>query len=216
MLVYYKRIIGARNISEEDIPTYMDEFDQLEDVYFGKVKEDNRRKEQKMKGVYYYVNLGKIPTSPSQHIPYRLLVELASVAPEQNAEEYMEKRLTEYKAIRQIDSNVQSRIALARNWAKEFSLSETHIRLSEAERIAILQLSSIVGTMNDPQEIQGLIFNTARSLKIEPGDLFRALYRLLLGTDRGPRLGPYIRDIGSARVSEMLRHATEQPSMVGP
>ena len=29
MLVYFKRIVGARNISEEDVPQYMDEFDSL-------------------------------------------------------------------------------------------------------------------------------------------------------------------------------------------
>lgn len=216
MLVYYKRIVAARNISEEDIPTYMDEVDQLEDVYFGKTKGENSRKEQKLKGVYYYCNLGKVPPSPSQHIPYRLLVELASVAPEQNAEEYISKRLIDYRAIKNVDSDVDRRIALARNWEKEFSLPETRVRLSEEEKNAILQLSSSVGAMNDPQEIQALIFNTARSLKIEPSELFRALYRLLLGTDRGPRLGPYIHDIGSARVSEKLRHAIEQASTVGP
>ncbi len=74
MLVYFKRIVGARNISEEDIPLYMDEYDQLEDVYFGKVKEENKLKEAKLKGVYYYSNLSKPPSVPSQHVPYRLLV----------------------------------------------------------------------------------------------------------------------------------------------
>ena len=216
MLVFYKRIVGARNISEEDIPTYMDELDQLEDLYIGKAKEDNKRKEQKLKGVYYYSNLGKVPPSPSQHIPYRLLVELASVAPEENAEEYISKRLIDYGAIKHVDSEVDRRIALARNWAKEFSLPETSVELSEVEKNAILELSSCLGAMKDPQENQALIFNTSRSLKIEPSALFRALYRLLLGTDRGPRLGTYIHDIGSAKVSEKLRHAIEQASTVGP
>ena len=215
-LVFYKRIVGARNFSLEDIPTYMDELYQLEDLYFGKAKEDNKRKEQKLKGVYYYSNLGKVPPSPSQHIPYRLLVELASVAPKENAEEYISKRLIDYGAIKRVDSEVDRRIALARNWAKEFSLPETSVELSEVEKNAILELSSCLGAMKDPQEIQALIFNTARSLKIEPSALFRALYRLLLGTDRGPRLGTYIHDIGSAKVSEKLRHAIEQASTVGP
>ncbi|MGI0085552.1 MAG: lysine--tRNA ligase, partial [Nitrososphaerales archaeon] len=52
LLVYFKRIVGARNISEEDIPAYMDEFDSLEDLYFGKTKEENKMKEARLKGLY--------------------------------------------------------------------------------------------------------------------------------------------------------------------
>ncbi len=35
-LLMFKRIVGTRNISIEDIPTYMDEFDELEEYYFSK------------------------------------------------------------------------------------------------------------------------------------------------------------------------------------
>ncbi|MGA2876241.1 MAG: lysine--tRNA ligase [Nitrososphaerales archaeon] len=205
MLVYYKRIVGARNISEEDIPIYMDEYDQLEDLYFGKVKEENKLKESKLKGVYYYSNLGKPPAAPSQHVPYRLLVELASVAPDQNAAEYISKRLVDYRAVKQVDDGITKRIALAINWQKEFSLPETEIQISEKEKAAIVEVSSKVASLKDPQEIQTLIFDTARSNVLEPSELFKAIYRLLLGVERGPRLGPYILDIGPAKVAERFR-----------
>jgi len=207
MLVYFKRIVGARNISEEDIPIYMDEYDQLEDLYFGKTKEENKLKAAKLQGVYYYANLSKPPGLPSQHVPYRLLVELASVAPEQNALEYISKRLIDYKAVKQIDDGVKKRIILALNWAREFSLPETQTQINEKEKPVILQISSKVATMKDPQEIQTLIFETARSNGLEPTDLFKALYRVLLGVERGPRLGPYILDIGPTKVAERLRNA---------
>ena len=99
MLVYFKRIVGARNISEEDVPQYMDELDQLEDLYFGKVKEVNRLKEARLKGLYYYSNLSNPPKAASQHIPYRLLLELARVAPPDNPVEYIEKRLQDYREL---------------------------------------------------------------------------------------------------------------------
>ncbi len=207
MMVYFKRIVGARNISEEDIPVYMDEYDQLEDVYFGKVKEDNKMKEAKLKGVYYYSNLAKPPLAPSQHVPYRLLVELASVAPDQNPEEYVSKRLLDYRAVKQTDDGIRNRVKLALNWAKEFSLPETRIEISEKEKALIAAVSSKIGVMKDPQEIQALIFDTARSNGVEPNELFGALYKLLLGVERGPRLGPYVLDVGPARVAERLRQA---------
>jgi lysyl-tRNA synthetase, class I len=204
MLVYYKRIVGARNISEEDIPIYMDEYDQLEDLYFGKTKEENKLKEAKLKGVYYYLNLAKPPANPTQHVPYRLLVELAGVAPDQNAVEYISKRLIDYRAVKQVDDGILNRISLAMNWQKEFSLPETEIQITDREKAAIVAVSSKVSTLKDPQEIQTLIFDTARSNGMEPSELFKAMYRLLLGVERGPRLGPYILDIGPAKVAEKL------------
>ena len=206
MLVYYKRIVGARNISEEDIPIYMDEYDQLEDLYFGKTKEDNKLKEQKLKGVYYYSNLANPPSTPGQHVPYRLLVELASVAPEQNVEAYVSKRLVDYRAIKEIDAGIKKRIELAMNWAREFSLPERKVAIGEKEKKALIEIASKISRLKDPQAIQAVIFDTARVHELEPSSLFKALYQLLLGVDRGPRLGPYILDIGPEKVSERLRH----------
>ena len=60
--------------------------------------------------------------------------------------------------------------------------------------------------MKDPQAIQAVIFDTARANDLEASSLFKVLYQLLLGVERGPRLGPYILDIGPEKVSERLRH----------
>lgn len=210
LLVYFKRIVGARNISEEDVPLYMDEYDQLEDLYFGKAREENKMKEARLKGLYFYSNLSKPPTAPTQHIPYRLLVELASVAPGPNPEDYVEKRLIDYRAIRQVDQDVKKRISYSLNWAKEFSLEESEIETSEREKKAMIVLASKLSEESDPQAIQALIFETARSFEMEPPEFFKLLYKALLGVDRGPRLGPYIRDIGSSKVAEKLRHIAER------
>ena len=205
MLVYYKRIIGARNISEEDVPQYMDEYDALEDVYFGKVKEENKLKEARLRGLYYYSNMSKPPSAATQHIPYRLLVELASVAPSENAEEYIAKRLIDYRAARQIDEGIKQRIRYAINWSKEFALEETGVELTPSEKQLVHEVAAEIEPLNDAQAIQTAIFDSARSKGVEPSDLFRILYRALLGVDKGPRLGPYIVDTGTARVVERLK-----------
>lgn len=210
MLVYFKRIIGARNISEEDIPLYMDEYDQLEDLYFGKSKEENKLKEARLKGLYFYSNLSKPPNVPNQHIAYRLLVELAGVAPAQNPEDYVAKRLMDYRAIKQLDQDVRRRISFALNWAKEFSLEESEIKLGEKEKHSLIALASKLSEMSDPQDIQAIIFETARSFEMAPQEFFKLLYRSLLGVDKGPRLGPYIHDIGSSKVAERLKHIAEK------
>jgi lysyl-tRNA synthetase, class I len=205
LLVYFKRIIGARNISEEDIPAYMDEFDFLEDVYFSKVKEPNKMKEARQKGVYYYSNLRKPPNAPSQHVSYRLLVDLASIAPNENSGDYIAKRLLDYRAVKLIDQDVRQRIRYALNWSSEFTLAQERVEMSSEEKGAILDLASKIVAQTDPQIIQTVIFDTARAHSIEPSVFFGVLYRALLGLERGPRLGPYITDVGPAKVAQKLK-----------
>jgi len=53
----------------------MDEYNELENIYFGKTKVDNEAKLVKSKGLYEYVNLLKPPENPSTHVSYRLLIE---------------------------------------------------------------------------------------------------------------------------------------------
>ncbi|MGI0080669.1 MAG: lysine--tRNA ligase, partial [Nitrososphaerales archaeon] len=205
LLVYFKRIVGARNISEEDIPAYMDEFDSLEDLYFGKTKEENRMKEARLKGLYYYSYLARPPATPSQHVSYRLLVELAKVAPAGNPEEYVAKRLIDYRAAREIDDELRRRVRFALNWAKEFTLKQEKPELGAKEREAILDVSSKIVDLTDPQTVQSMIFDTARVHGLEPSALFRVIYLCLLGVERGPRLGPYIMDIGPGKVAQKLK-----------
>ncbi len=205
LLVYFKRIVGARNISEEDIPMYMDEFDALEDLYFGKVKEENKMKEARFKGLYYYSYLGNPPKAPSQHVPYRQLVELAMVAPAEDAEDYVAKRLIDYRQAKEIDESLRKRIRFALNWAKEFTLQHEKVEMNERERQAMLDVASSISSLEDPQAIQSKIFDTARVHGLEPPQLFRVLYLCLLGVERGPRLGPYIKDIGTTKIAQKLK-----------
>ena len=59
LLLLYKRITGARELGFEDIPSLMNEYNELEDIYFGRIKVDNQAKLTKSKGLYEYVNLLK-------------------------------------------------------------------------------------------------------------------------------------------------------------
>ncbi|SVC06033.1 uncharacterized protein METZ01_LOCUS258887, partial [marine metagenome] len=79
LLLLYKRITGARELGFEDIPALMDEYNELENIYFGKTKVDNEAKLVKSKGLYEYVNLLRPPDHPSTHVSYRLLVELCKI-----------------------------------------------------------------------------------------------------------------------------------------
>ena len=79
LLLLYKRITGARELGFEDIPALMNEYDELENIYFGKTKVNNEAKLVKSKGLYEYVNLLEPPENPSLHVNYLLLIELCKI-----------------------------------------------------------------------------------------------------------------------------------------
>ncbi|MFQ6135155.1 MAG: lysine--tRNA ligase [Nitrososphaerales archaeon] len=205
LLLMFKRISGTRNLSVEDIPVYMDEYDTLEDVYFGRGKEANPAKLRKLKGLYEYINHLAPPRSPSIHAPYRLIAQLASVAPKDNPTEYVVEKLKSYRTIREADEDFKKRVRLAFNWAEEFRATEKiKVELTPGERRAIIDIVRLIKTTSEPEAIQNKIFEAAKANKIPPPKLFKMLYKILIGSERGPRLGPYIADIGTERAAEIL------------
>lgn len=53
--------------------------------------------------------------------------------------------------------------------------------------------------------IQGEVFACARARGARPRDMFKALYGMLVGSPRGPRLGPLIAEMGPGRVCGIIR-----------
>lgn len=205
LLLMFKRVAGSRNISIDDIPSYMDEYDLLEDIYFGNVKIENPSKLMKLKGLYEYVNLLKPKEKPSIHVPYKMLVQLASIAPKKNRLEYILNRLYSYKMIQETSQDLIQRIELASNWADDFKTVEKRkLILKDNEKRAIKELAEIIVKVDDAEKIQEKIFEVARKNELDPPILFKLIYQILMGSDRGPRLGRYIVDIGREDVARLL------------
>ena len=50
------------------------------------------------------------------------------------------------------------------------------------------------------QEVQSIIFNSAKNNQLQPKEVFRLFYQILINSERGPRLGSYIADLGLQNV----------------
>lgn len=204
-LLMFKRIAGTRNLSVEDIPTYMDEYDSLEDVYFGKIKEKNPAQLRKLKGLYEYIHHLVPPENSSVHAPYMLIAQLASVAPTDNKVEYVVEKLKKYRTINDVDDKIIEKINLASKWSDSFQVIDSvKVHLDDIERKAISEIVELLEKNTDPDIIQNQIFESARANNIPPNQLFTKLYNILIGTNRGPRLGPYIVDTGVKRAAKVL------------
>ncbi len=207
-LLMYKRIVGARSVSLEDIPVYMDDFDDLEEYYFSKRRDPNQLKDARLRGLYEYTMLLRPPRTKGVHAPYRLLAQLASVAPQGAVEEFTVKRLASYGMVASSSEDLSRRIEWASRWAgREGRRVPEAPKLSAAARKAVADFAQALASVRDADEIQNAAFESAKKNGLRPGEFFPSVYAILLGSDRGPRLGPYVVDAGPPNVRKVLLEA---------
>ncbi|MFB5603323.1 MAG: lysine--tRNA ligase [Candidatus Nitrosomaritimum aestuariumsis] len=208
LLLLYKRITGARELGFKDIPSLMAEYNELEDIYFGKIKLDNQAKITKSKGLYEYVNLLSPPKESSTHVNYRLLIELSKIFKEDRSQRVM-KKLLDYGVIKESQPEIEKIIELAGNYADEFDQQEkTEIEIDDLTKKALLELTGALDAEEEPEDIQNTIYQIAKSNDVQPRDFFKTLYQIILGTSRGPKIGPFISDIGRKKVAKTISEYT--------
>ena len=209
MLLVLKRFVGTRTVSVDDIPTYMDELDRLEEVYFGLRDIPNPLERGRLRGLYLYVWTMKPPEKPDIHVPYGTLLNLARVAPHGSEVEYMVAKLREYGILKgEPTEGLMRRIGYALNWVREVEAPETRpVELTDEEAEAVRDVLEAVRRLEDGEEIQAAVFEAARRHGVPAGRLFRKLYQILIGRSSGPRLGPYIVAMGRDRAAKLLEEA---------
>ncbi|MCW4007741.1 MAG: lysine--tRNA ligase [Candidatus Bathyarchaeota archaeon] len=211
LLLMLKRFVGTRTLDVSDIPAYMNELDNLEDIYFGKKPIKDPKELTKLRGLYEYCWVMKPPAKPSVHVPYNLLTFLVKMAPKERLTEFVAEKLQSYGYLQKnqpIDAELARRIEYAVNWTRDFEeIRETAVSLKSEEQNALATLLKALETEDDPDKIQNAIFNAAKSSGLKPSDFFKTLYMILLGTPQGPRLGPYILAMGKQNVISALQRA---------
>jgi lysyl-tRNA synthetase class 1 len=205
LLLTLKRFTGTRMLSIENIPQYMDELEDLEDIYFGKKRMTNLKDKAKLSGLYMYCWGLTPPTKPSIHVPYNLLVNIAKVAPKGAEIEFIKEKLRSYNY--ELDSEgINVRINYALNWIKDFeNVEEAKIEVSGIETKALKEFIKILEQEEREEDIHKAVFATARKHGIKTRRFFEILYLALLGVPRGPRLGSYIVDINRHNAIERLQ-----------
>jgi lysyl-tRNA synthetase class 1 len=214
LLLMLKRFVGTRTLDVSDIPTYMNELDYLEEVYFGKKKAKDERELAKLRGLYEHCWVMRPPTTPSVHVPYNLLTFLTKMAPKDNSEAFIEEKLRSYGYLQKdqkVDETLRQRLEYAFYWNRDFEeIKETPVSLKTEERNAILALIEAIRVEDGADKIQNAIFNSAKTQGVQPGVFFRLLYTILMGAPQGPRLGPYVLAMGKQNVIAALKRAVSK------
>jgi len=107
-----------------------------------------------------------------------------------------------------------ARVERARNWARRtdnafnYELKRRElpdVDLDESTAAALDELADFIETEDDPEAIQGEIYETAKRHDVPVGDFFSVGYRLFFDEDQGPKLGPFLAKLDRTFVLERLR-----------
>ncbi|MCK4438661.1 lysine--tRNA ligase, partial [Candidatus Bathyarchaeota archaeon] len=210
-LLIYKRFVGTKSGSVNDIPVHMDELDDMEDVYFGKRKVKDELERYKLTGLYEYSHMLEPPEEPQVHVPFNLMIKLARFAPEGAEHDFIETKLDEYGYLKETTHGLDERIERALSWVRDFEEEKpTQVELTNEEREAVKAIVDELMKASNEDEYQAAVFSVSKSTGVKARKLFPVIYRILLGKPQGPRFGPYVGLVGRETVIKELRDALKQ------
>ena len=94
---------------------------------------------------------------------------------------------------------------MAGNYADEFDEQEKFdIQIDDVTKKALKELSDVLADDAEPEDLQNTIYQIAKKNNVQPKDFFKILYQIILSTTRGPKIGPFISDIGRKKVAQTL------------
>jgi len=138
-------------------------------------------------------------------------VQQASLFTDEGRSDNIFSRLKKYGLVEEKTDDLINKISLASNWADDLiSENAFEISIEQKEKNAVMELvnrfKNLIGkeSENLSNDIQTIIFEISKKHEIEPRVFFKLLYRMLINSDRGPKLGNYLVDLGLDRTCEII------------
>ena len=78
------------------------------------------------------------------------------------------------------------------------------LELNKPQEVALDMLIEKLQNAKKSDDPGQMIYESAVHAEIKPRKFFPILYRMLLGSKNGPKLGPLIADMGTGRVASVL------------
>ena len=195
----------ARKLFLEAIPQYVDEYLDALRAYAA------ASEEQRRESVLEFVIQSTTPTRFNSALSFGLMMN-AVAALGSSDRDFIWKYLVRYDSSIAGDPETEKMgralMECALNFYRDFiePTKKIYTPASDAERAQLKTLAAYLRENQDAsaEEIEKKIYDLGRENYDKPGKIFPLLYRSILGQERGPRLGAFIRLATPARVVELL------------
>ena len=213
-LLFLKRMKKVRDFSYTKIPDYVDEYDELQKIFFGTKKLENKKEEAQLKRLYEMIEI-EIPKKLPPQIPFSFAAIIAQIT---KPEESLDRAIKLLKATGHIEKLDESekkiilfRLITAKHWVDKYDMDRIKINatapdleISKEEKKALAELKDDLEKQWNEKDLQFRIYETSKHNNIPPKRFFQLLYQIICSRDSGPRLGPFIITIGEEKVRKLL------------
>lgn len=198
-----------------------DEYDLIEEAYFKKVKLSARRKTQ-LKRIYELSQTKVPPKSEPQRVSFRFAAVLSQVM--RDAGHVTEILASRGMFVKPRKSDIELailRLGHARNWVTKHAPERLHFKiveklpteikqaLTQKQKKGLKQLAADLSKREyAPVELHNYIYKLAGEIGLNPPELFKAIYLVLIGRESGPRAGNFISALDKKFVVERFKEAS--------
>ncbi len=206
-----------------DVIKIYEDYDKCERIFFGTEEVSQKRKDKESR-IYELSQVEKVPEIMPYQVPFRHLCNIAQINDGniKSTLEFLKKQAENEGKLENFESSkdkIEIRTICAWNWVTTFAPEDFQFRLrntsdepiediNDREREAIRRFSRAIEKRFDnlnEKELGELIYTIAEETELQPKDLFKAMYLVLIGKDKGPRLASFILNIGKEKVLEILK-----------
>jgi len=189
-----------------------DEYEKYRDVYFGKEESSNPDAAR-----IYELSRVK-PEEESEFISFRHLITLVQIYPdESNLKEALKRSGIDTD---KVGASLHNMVKIANNWLEHYAPGEVKFKVLDENSPIVLNegekklledfLSRINGTSWDAETLHNLLHESIKDRNYDPKDGFSLFYRVLIGKERGPRLGYFLSHLDKDRIKARIKFVISQ------
>jgi len=194
-----------------DVIKIYEDYDRTERIYFG-AEEVSEKRREKEKRIYELSQIERVPERLPYQAGFRHLCNLLQIN-EGNVDRVLDS-LRQTFDVEALD-HVRARARCGWNWITQFAPESFRFHLKpagedlenidEKERAVLKRLKEEIESHfenheDDEKRLSESIYGIAQELDMVPKDLFKLMYRILIGKEMGPRLAAFLLGIGRERI----------------
>jgi len=210
-LFYNKRLMKTRSFSWRDLPKLYDEDDYLGEIYTGKAKYKNKRKQKSLQRLYEISHGKQKPKKVTLSFSHAVII--AQAFPnEKDAIKSLEKT-GHYE--KKYHNAIFERLEKAKKWLElyapeegKFSLQEEvpkGLSLTNNEKFVLHKIAELLKEKDwDEKSLFEEFYEVSKANNLEPKQFFKVAYRVLINKEQGPKLAPFILAIGKEKAIKLF------------
>ncbi|WP_028974976.1 lysine--tRNA ligase [Spirochaeta cellobiosiphila] len=195
-----------------DVLKIYEDYDKCERIYFG-VDVANAKKKEKNDRIYELSQTHDVPKEMPFQVQIRHLTNQL-----QTFDGDIERTIASFGDLTEAQKeSLRGRAVCAWNWVKNFAPEDFRFSIrkptdpapsiSEDHTAAVKSVYDLIDKEMDTLDEKALnnrIYDIAHENNIEPVELFKTLYLLIVGKEKGPRLASFLKIIGKERLLPLL------------